>query len=324
MSLQTADLNSYDRIIHLMSGGKDSLAGLLDLFERGVSADKIELHHHLVDGGEGSDLLDWPVTASYCRAIAQTFGLAYSESWKVGGLEGEILRDNQPTAPISIPHSRGRIQIGGKGPLDTRRKFPQLSPDLRVRYCSAYGKVDCLARWICNDDAFNHRRTLVISGERAQESSNRAGYAAFEPHRTDRRNSVKLGRHVDHYRSVHQWTEEMVWEIIERWGVVPHPAYYLGTGRVSCQFCIYSSPNQWATNRKIAPCRFNKIAGMEREFGITIHRKKSVIELADAGTPYEMEPLWLDLALSPNFYIPIITSNWKLPKGAYGESCGPT
>lgn len=55
----------YDRYVVAFSGGKDSLACLLHLLECGVDRSKIELHHHLVDGREGSTLFDWPVTESY-------------------------------------------------------------------------------------------------------------------------------------------------------------------------------------------------------------------------------------------------------------------
>lgn len=87
------DLSLYDRFIVCMSAGKDSLACLLHLFEQGVDRSRIELHHHLVDGLEGSELMDWPVTKSYCEALAKALGLRLYFSWKTGGFEKEMLRD---------------------------------------------------------------------------------------------------------------------------------------------------------------------------------------------------------------------------------------
>ena len=52
----------YDKIIVLFSGGKDSLACTLDLLERGVPREKIELWHHDIDGGHPTRKMDWPVT----------------------------------------------------------------------------------------------------------------------------------------------------------------------------------------------------------------------------------------------------------------------
>lgn len=62
-------LEEYDRIIVAFSGGKDSMACVLHLLEKGIAPDRIHLHHHLVDGRE-STLIDWPCTEAYCNAIA--------------------------------------------------------------------------------------------------------------------------------------------------------------------------------------------------------------------------------------------------------------
>ena len=94
------DLASYDTIIVAFSGGKDSVACVLRLLELGVPRERIELWHHDVDGREGSDLMDWPVTRSYCRAFADALGLRIFYSWKVGGFEREMLRDGEHTQPI--------------------------------------------------------------------------------------------------------------------------------------------------------------------------------------------------------------------------------
>lgn len=67
MIANAPDLQAYDRFLVAFSGGKDSICCLLHLLEAGVNPDKIELHHHLVDGREGSTLFDWPCTEDYCR-----------------------------------------------------------------------------------------------------------------------------------------------------------------------------------------------------------------------------------------------------------------
>lgn len=164
----------------------------------------------------------------------------------------------------------------------------------------------------------------MITGERAEESANRARYAAFEPHRADRRAGTRVRRHIDHWRPVHGWSTAQVWKIIERWRVQCHPAYEIGFGRTSCICCIFGSSHQWATIKVIAPEQFKHIADKEREFGVTIHRKRSVEESAALGTPYATDPFWVDVANSRHFNLPIFVSDWKLPQGAYGESCGPT
>ncbi len=251
---QFPSLNDYSKIIVYFSGGKDSLACALRLLELGVPREKIELWHHLTDGREGSTLMDWPTTASYCRAVANALGIPLYFSWKVGGFEGEMLRENSLTAPTKFETPSGEIrQVGGtRGKPNTRLRYPMAVADLKKRWCSPYVKIDVAAAALRNQERFNHTKTLTISGERAEESPGRAKYKVFEKDRTDNRGkwvsqlapyehlpemvfkASKSGRHVDRWRPVHQWSEAKVWEIIKRWSINPHPAYHLGWGRVSC------------------------------------------------------------------------------------------
>lgn len=326
------DFASYDQIVVAFSGGKDSLACLLDLVERGVDMTKVELWHHDVDGREGSNLMDWPVTRAYCQAVADAFSLPIYYSWKVGGFEGEMLRKDQATASTAfeVPGQDGAKTVqytGGRGPRGTRQKFPQVAADLKVRWCSAYLKIDVGAAALRNQARFERSRTLFVTGERAQESKSRANYKTFEPHRTDLRNG-ETPRHIDHWRPVHAWTEQQVWECIQRHGVVAHPAYRLGFGRVSCAGCIFGNENQFASLKAINPGQFEQIANHEAAFGVTIKRNVNLRVLADQGTPYAaITPELTQLATSHSFTASDVRGRpeeWKLPAGAYGESCGPT
>ena len=316
----------YDRYVVFFSGGKDSLACVLHLLDQGVDRDRIELHHHLIDGNEGSDLMDWPVTDGYCQAVATHLGVTYRKSWREGGFEREMNRTEQATAPVWIPSpdDDGYVRCVGDGPLGTRLKFPQVSANLAVRWCSSALKIDVGARYLANHPVFREGKTLVITGERAEESTARAKYKTFEPHRSDLRKGLRYQRHIDHWRPIHQWPEALVWEIIERHSVMPHPSYYLGWGRTSCRQCIFGSANQWATVAKIAPDNFVRIANYEHTFKVTIHRSETVLERAAKGKAYDTDPFWIEVAnskaMGPNVYM----EDWKLPSGAYGESCGPT
>lgn len=310
------------------------MACFLYLMEIGVDKRKIELWHHDVDGEEGSNLMDWPVTKDYCRKFAQAFNVPIYFSWRIGGFEAEMLRENRKTNPVKFEVPGGEVhQAGGKGGKEsTRMKFPQVSADLSVRWCSAYLKIDVGSLAINNQERFSTPiqtekgprvpRILVLSGERAQESTARAKYKTFEP---DRCNGKK--RTVSRWRPIHSWDEERVWDIISKYRVVPHPAYYLGWGRLSCKTCIFGSPNQWASCREIDPEGFKKIADYEKQFEKTIHRSKTVDELADKGTPYNMPEKLKKLAMSKEYNVPIIVprgKKWKQPAGAFGESNGPT
>lgn len=323
-SAETFDPSTYDRYIVFFSGGKDSIACLLTLLELGISKDKIELHHHIVDGCEGSSLMDWPVTNDYCRSFARAFNLPIYFSWREGGFEREMLRDKSRTSPICFETPDGIVKVGGvRGSLGTRLKFPQVTADLSRRWCSAYLKIDVGAAVLVNQDRFRTGRTLVLTGERAQESSARARYLEHEPHRTDRRNGTRVRRHIHHWRPIHKLSETEVWALLEKYRVCPHPAYYCGFARASCLSCIFGSKNQWATLAEFMPDHFGRIVSYERDFGFTIHRTLSVEDQARSGTPYAIPTHALQLAMSDQYDGPIFTDDWRLPDGAFGENCGP-
>jgi 3'-phosphoadenosine 5'-phosphosulfate sulfotransferase (PAPS reductase)/FAD synthetase len=314
----------YDKYLVAFSGGKDSLACLLYLLEIGIPKSRIELWHHDVDGGSET-FMDWECTPSYCRAIAAHFQIPIYFSWKQGGFKSEMLRYNQRTAPTVFENQNHQlVRIGGsRGKKSTRLKFPQVSSDLSTRWCSSYLKIDVCATAIRNQQRFTGIRTLVISGERAEESTARSKYADFEIDRADLRNGEKP-RHVDRWRPIKTWTEKMVWEIIGRWKIRPHPAYVLGWGRVSCKFCIFGNANQFASAYSISPKQGEEIIFFEESFGCTIKRDISLRKLIDKGTPYKsISKEIAHIATSTKYDLPIVMDTWQLPAGAFGESCGP-
>ena len=75
------DPDTYDHVIVAFSGGKDSVACLLHLLDLGVPREKIELWHHDVDGREGSDLMDWPVTPQGSGRIWPADLLLLEDGW---------------------------------------------------------------------------------------------------------------------------------------------------------------------------------------------------------------------------------------------------
>lgn len=315
----------YDKYIVAFSGGKDSIACFLNLLENGIPLSKIELWHHDIDG-HGEVFMDWECTPSYCQAFANHFGVPLYFSWKEGGFKREMLRNKQKTAPVSFQNNKKEIiTVGGtRGKESTRLKFPQVSPDLSVRWCSAYLKIDVCAIAIRNQERFDNLRTVVISGERGEESAARAKYKDLEIDRADNRNG-KSKRFVDRMRPIKNWLEKQVWEIIERWKIRVHPAYYLGWSRVSCKYCIFGNANQFASAYDISPKPGEEMISYENDFKCTIKRKISLKELISKGTPYSTITKELaDIATSSNYNLSIIVDKWILPAGAYGDGCGPT
>jgi hypothetical protein len=232
-----------------------------------------------------------------------------------------MLKENARIAPVSFELLDGGVGTAGgvRGQVGTRRLFPQVTADLSKRWCSPALKIDVASIAINNEPRFQGKRLLFLSGERRQESTARNRYAEMERHRTHTRS-----RHVDHWRLVIDWTEERVWDILRECNVLPHPAYRLGWGRVSCLACIFGQADQWASVRLIAPDLFHRIARYERAFGKTIHRGQSVVDLADKGTPYPPchNRELVALALGRDYPARLaLTDNWALPPGAF-KCCG--
>lgn len=320
------DFSQYDRIIIGFSGGKDSLACLLSVLETSpVSIRKVELWHHLIDGKSGGGhFMDWPITECYCRAVAKHFGIPIYFSWKDGGFKREMLRDQTPTAKTYAETPNGLVSSGGNGPDGTRMKFPQVSANLSVRWCSAYLKIDVAASALRTDPRFENSKTLFITGERAEESPARAKYATFEVHRADCRNGKKA-RHIDHWRPVHHLDEKAVWDIIQKYQINPHPAYHLGFGRTSCMKCIFGNDNQWATVHAMDPDGTESLMYYEERFGCTIHRVYPIKERIKKGTPYPTSKgSYAGIAMRDYYEEPIVLNHWELPPGAFGDSCGPS
>jgi 3'-phosphoadenosine 5'-phosphosulfate sulfotransferase (PAPS reductase)/FAD synthetase len=326
------DLGSYDHILVFFSGGKDSLASILNLLDLGVPPEKIELWHHLVDGHQDEEaaLMDWAITPGYCQAVAQALDLPLYFSWRVGGFKRELLKENDRIAPVKFEYPNGTTlfpllgQSGGlTGKITTRRKFPAVSQDLQIRWCSPALKIQVAEIALRNQHRFLGRRTLIVSGERAQESPARARYKTFEPHRTN-----CLRRHVDHWRPVHHWSEEDVWVLIEQYGINPHPAYWLGFGRCSCLFCIFGNENQWSTAGTIDPDGISSIIHLEKEFDYSIHPSRRFLpERLAQGLAYDVpdRDKWIEVARGTEFNEPMfLGEGWSLPPGAYRKDGGPS
>jgi 3'-phosphoadenosine 5'-phosphosulfate sulfotransferase (PAPS reductase)/FAD synthetase len=318
--LESPDLSTYDDVIVAFSGGKDSVACVLALLDQGV---RPELWHHDIDGHGEDAFFDWPVTPAYCDAFAAAFGLPIYHSWRVGGLKRELLKENARLAPAMFETPDGVGSAGGeRGKISTRLRWPALGADLMTRWCSSVGKIDVFAAAVAGQQRFRGRRVLVVTGERAQESASRSKYATFEPHRNHAPGPIAR-RTVHHWRPIHGWTEQQVWDIIARHRVNPHPCYHLGWSRASCQFCIFSGKSHLATLRRMVPERFREFRDLEKRFGHTIRRGATIDQTADDGVAFDLDPRMVEIALSSEYREPVVVDDWELPRGAFGENAGP-
>lgn len=318
------DLSIYNKIIVSTSGGKDSAACVLYLLDLGIPKSNIVLWHQSVDGGPGDmQFADWPITGPYVRAFGKALEIHTEFQWRMHGFYGEMLRENSRTNPVQFQHQSNVITLPThNGKYSTRRKFPAKSVDLRTRWCTAYLKVDVMRRVLNNHPDYQEGNFLVITGERREESANRARYLNVELHPCS-----KKGRNVTWWRSVIEWSEQEIWSIIEKHRVLPHPAYWLGFSRTSCCGCIFSTADQWATLREVSPERFWQLVQMEKELDHTIDNRLTVTQLADRGTsrvPRNMDAdKWIKLSLNNDITAEdMIVDHWELPAGAFTGSAG--
>lgn len=250
----------YEHII-ISVCGKDSLACLLKCIDSGFPLEKIELWHHLVDA-DAPSFIDWPCSGAYAQALGRAFGIPVYFSYREGGFKRELLRENQKSAASYFEAPDGLIKVNGeRGKFLTRRQFPQVGSIQSGRWCSALQKIDVGRTALINQERFIGSRTLFITGERAEESKQRASYLEFEPHSCN-----ALRRRIDHWRPVHSWSTAEVWQAIARHKINPHPCYRAGWGRCSCAGCIFSDSNQLASFRAVLPEQFAEMANLEAEF----------------------------------------------------------
>ncbi|EGQ8541916.1 phosphoadenosine phosphosulfate reductase family protein [Vibrio parahaemolyticus] len=323
----------YDIAVVCMSGGKDSLAALKYLLDRGFPASRIELWHHLVDGQETVEsFMDWPFIDDYCVKLADALNMPLYFSWLKHGFKGEMLKNNSRSHSHMVGTPNGVVELTRDAAKEaTRRKFPQQAASLQTRWCSSALKIDVGRRAVTCQERFIDKKVLFVTGERREESSNRAKYNQLEPHSTDTvRKSAKplKPRHVDAWRPVLHLSEEEVWQMLCDWRINPPVPYRLGWGRSSCQTCIFNGDRIWATIAHYWPERALAISQYEEEFGMAISRNgKTVIERAAMAEPLEIaDVLALRQSICKDYDLPIFVPDkqpWILPAGAYsGLSAG--
>lgn len=327
------ELDTYDYYIVCTSSGKDSWASLFYLLERGVPKDKILLWHHLIDGKEDPvPFMDWAYVDNYCSEFAKSMGIRLEYSWLQYGFKGELLKENSKPHNHIFETPDGLVELDRKlAKPGTRMLYPQQEASLLRRWCSSSLKIDVCRRAINNQERFIGKRTLVVTGERREESGSRSKFNQLEPHHCDtlRANpNSKKPRYVDTWRPVLHLKEEQIWEILERWRVIPPIAYRLGWNRSSCIACIFNSDKVFATIREYFPDQFYQIYEYERSFEKTIHRNgKNILERTEGVKPFEcLDKEALKQAIDPSYKLPIFLADgeqWKLPPGAFNqESAG--
>jgi 3'-phosphoadenosine 5'-phosphosulfate sulfotransferase (PAPS reductase)/FAD synthetase len=315
------------RVLIAFSGGKDSVAMVLHLLRAGVKKEQIELWHHEVDG-DGEKLFDWPCTRSYCQAFADAFSLPLLFSYAGGGILREMYRNNETIQPVYFQKEPGgeyfRVDPQDQQRFyNTRRRFPAVSADLNVRWCSWIAKISVMLKGINHSERYRDSNLVICTGERRLESTARSNYREMELYR-----GASNTRRAIQWRPIIDKSEEQVWGIIKEERVQPHPCYELGWNRCSCQLCIFSDADTWASLQEIVPKKVKRISEIEQDLQFTLYADKekgrNVMKdvykaRVERGTSFVEEGArkrWLDEALG-EFESPVIVDKWHLPAGAF-------
>ena len=347
-------LEEYDRIVVLLSGGKDSVACLYKLLELGVPREKIECWHHNIDGGHPLRRMDWRCIGNYVGALTGAEGIKLRVSYRVNGFFGELYRigASEPIEwldPVSQKVKQCRLspnyikcqQLREQAPEDLemllkrygyRMKFPAKSADLSRRWCSAYLKICVADAVVSNLDRLGELKkqkeqckVLIVSGERRGESSGRAKYNEMELHRTNAER--RSHRTVHQWRAVIDYSEKDVWEVLKRHHVNPHPCYRIGWNRCSCAMCIFSTPSLFAGIREIYPEEYEALKKDEEILGFTLDNKKCLDDfVGDAKSCVcRKDQAAIRSILTGSFSKrQIFVKNWRYPAGAFhGAKGGP-
>ncbi|MFB8378198.1 hypothetical protein [Paenibacillus taichungensis] len=333
--VQLLPLNDYDVVILNLSAGADSMGCLFELKKQGLDFSKLELWHQCVDGrGEQyHEFWDWPCTESYIESVGQYFGVPVYYQWRDRGIYGEMMRDNQLAGDVFYSEGQETVRLQTlKGKQSTRRKFPAQSADLRIRWCSAAAKADPARRVLNNNprlrgSQLKPKKILFITGERRTEGGNRANYLKAELH-----SSTTRFRVVHHWRPVIDESKAAMFELHKEFAIMPHPAYYLGFGRVSCMGCVFSTQHHWRVIQQIAADRFQQFVNTEQEISHTVDVHMNLIDKAARGVVEKVLPMndpmlqeWIRLALSKQFTVEdLMMKEWIQPVGAdHGCHGGP-
>lgn len=352
-------LEEYDRVILLISGGKDSIASYYKLLELGVPKQKIEFWHHDIDGGHPSRRMDWRCTSGYIHAFSEAEQIPLRVSWRKNGFFGELYRigasepiewkEPETRAVIQCPLSKKYIEcqkLKERAPADMekqleqfgyRMKFPMKTGNLSRRWRSAYLKIMVADTVLRNLHSLEHfgktggkpgkdTRLLIVSGERRGESAGRSKYNEMEVHRTNA--AAKSRRIVHQWRPVIDYSEKDVWEVLKRHKVNPHPCYRAGWNRCSCAMCIFSTPTLFAGIRELYPEDYGMLRQDENVLGFTLDNDCDLDTfIGNAGScVYHGDKEAIHSLVTGEFSVDsvYVQGEWKYPAGAFhGAEGGP-
>ncbi|MEB9892803.1 phosphoadenosine phosphosulfate reductase family protein [Bacillus cereus] len=243
-------VQDYDEYHVNISGGVDSVAvTLMTLYGYQVPKEKIKLVHMRVDGDPNDplkrQLFDWPQTDEYLRYFSEELRLPLFLIWGEKSLEERI-------------RERGKF------------------PDASCRFCTSYMKRDVYGKWVRQ---FDNCKILLLTGERSEESQNRANAPIFQVHQAQ--STKRKNRVVHWFRPIKHMLKFQVRQLAADYGIELHPCYQW-VSRCSCKFCIFNTSGELTRISQLYPDDWQYIKNLEDEIGHTMKsRRGKSFSLAD-------------------------------------------
>jgi 3'-phosphoadenosine 5'-phosphosulfate sulfotransferase (PAPS reductase)/FAD synthetase len=234
-------IHEYDEVHVNVSGGADSVAtALVTLHGYNIPKEKIKLIHMRIDGDPNDktkrQLFDWPQTDDYLQYMSKVLDLPLIVIWDDMSLE-ERIRD------------RGMF------------------PSSQCRFCTSYMKRDVYAKWVRQ---FDNIKILLLTGERSEESTERAGKPIFKIHSTQA--TGRKNRIVHWLKPIKSMLKTEVRQLCADYGIELHPCYQW-VSRCSCKFCIFNTSSEMSRTSQLFPDDWAYLKQMERDLDHTMKSK---------------------------------------------------
>ncbi|MCT1403855.1 phosphoadenosine phosphosulfate reductase family protein [Paenibacillus sp. p3-SID867] len=232
-------IDQYDSYHINFSGGADSLAlALIMKYGYKIPTEKMVLVHMRVDGDpEKKQLFDCPQTDEYLRYASQKLGI-----------------------PLVV--------IWGEKSLEERIRDRKMFPDKSCRFCTSYTKRDVYAKWVRQ---FDNCKILMLTGERSEESSDRAKEPFIEYHPAHA--TVRKKREVHWFRPIKDMLKSQVKQLAANHDIELHPCYQW-VSRCSCRFCIFNTASEMERVAQLYPEDWEYLKRMELHLGHTMKSKR--------------------------------------------------
>ena len=231
---------SWDSVVVSISGGKDSSVLMQYWSENLKHIKNVYFLHAVVD-------IDWDETKQVVIEQARHFGVEDKLHFvQAVDLKGKTI---------------GIVDILERPKMSKGKLVENMFPSKPCRWCTSAVKRSPIHRFLTKLQG----RTIVLIGERAEESDERAALNAIRP----LEKLSKRGREIVDFSPLLPCSEREVWSIIESNKIPVHPCYNLGVSRASCAVCIFSSDKEIGIAGNHAPHIVARLVCAERKLSTT-------------------------------------------------------